>query len=375
MGAHIASARHSLDEEEARGTSRGKEGFFGPNPMAPVPGLVLRRNQIWRYKINASHFLTCVASQVIFAKNTMMPGARVELDVNWRRIAGHLAKLFLDYEPGIHYPQLQMQAGTTGINAMRVYNVTKQGKDQDPEGIFIRKYVLELRNVPNEYIHEPHTMPASAQKKCQVFIDGGNSKGISAGLGSIFEPINHSARNSDVNDKKERSSYPYPIIDEKASAKAAKDKLSAVRKQETTKLEAQQVFLKHGSRRSRDAGRDGAKPKAFSKTVKRVKVEGGQSTLLNSWKYLSQDQSECCDPKDNLSVVHHTNGVQNALCEGNSENTRECAMLSPVAKPLRQREVPDTGTVETQQWSCRMCTFLNQKPMALACSMCGSERR
>ena len=90
--------------------------------------------------------------------------ATYNLWLDWKRIAGHLARMFLDYEPGIHYPQLQMQAGTTGINAMRVYNVTKQGRDQDPNGVFIRKYVPELRNVPNEYIHEPSNMPVSVQK-------------------------------------------------------------------------------------------------------------------------------------------------------------------------------------------------------------------
>ena len=81
--------------------------------------------------------------------------AAYNLFLDWRGIAPHLARLFLDYEPGIHYPQLQMQSGVTGINAMRVYNVTKQAHDQDPKGIFIRKYVRELKHVPTKYIHEP----------------------------------------------------------------------------------------------------------------------------------------------------------------------------------------------------------------------------
>eukprot|EP00854_Cymbomonas_tetramitiformis_P031827 gene31827-40160_t len=59
--------------------------------------------------------------------------ASYNLWLDWRRYGGHLARCFLDYEPGVHYPQLQMQSGTSGINAMRVYSVSKQGQDQDPQ--------------------------------------------------------------------------------------------------------------------------------------------------------------------------------------------------------------------------------------------------
>jgi len=79
-------------------------------------------------------------------------------DCDWRKGMYHLARLFLDYEPGIHYPQFQMQAGTTDINTVRIYNPIKQSKDHDPKGTFIKKWVKELKDIPIEFIHEPMSM-------------------------------------------------------------------------------------------------------------------------------------------------------------------------------------------------------------------------
>ena len=74
---------------------------------------------------------------------------------DWREGSYHLARLFLDYEPGIHFPQMQMQAGTTGVNLIRLYNPVKNSLQHDTDGIFIKKWIPELKNLPNPFVHQP----------------------------------------------------------------------------------------------------------------------------------------------------------------------------------------------------------------------------
>lgn len=140
------------------------------------------------------------------------------LNQDWRWGVYHLARLFLDYEPGIHYPQFQMQAGTTGVNLVRIYNPIKQSMEHDPHGVFIKKWVPELRNVPEAYIHEPHKMPLFEQ----------NLIGFTPG-----------------------KDYPLPIVDPNLAPKTARDKIWGLRKDPEVIAENERILSTHVQRRER----------------------------------------------------------------------------------------------------------------------------
>jgi deoxyribodipyrimidine photo-lyase len=120
--------------------------------------------------------------------------------------------LFTDYEPGIHWSQVQMQSGVTGMNSIRIYNPMKQALEHDPNGAFVRRWCPELRDVPDVFLHEPWKWD-----------DGKNP------VGKI---------------------YPTRIVDFEASARAARDCIWAVRKDRTNRAETAKVIEKHASRKT-----------------------------------------------------------------------------------------------------------------------------
>jgi deoxyribodipyrimidine photo-lyase len=96
--------------------------------------------------------------------------AAYPLWLHWRPVGEWLARQFIDYEPGIHWSQLQMQSGTTGINTTRVYNPIKQAQDHDPHGHFVRRWLPAMQRVPDTWLFQPWLMPPELQARCGVVV-------------------------------------------------------------------------------------------------------------------------------------------------------------------------------------------------------------
>ncbi|WP_299725047.1 cryptochrome/deoxyribodipyrimidine photo-lyase family protein [uncultured Tateyamaria sp.] len=144
-------------------------------------------------------------------RSMLMAVASYHLWLDWRVTGLHLARQFTDFEPGIHWPQVQMQSGTTGMNTVRIYNPVKQGRDQDPTGAFTRRWCPELAEVPDAHLQNPWTWD---------------------GAGTLLG-----------------RAYPEPIADVAEAARVARERVWAVRRGNAFRAEAVRVIDKHASRK------------------------------------------------------------------------------------------------------------------------------
>jgi deoxyribodipyrimidine photo-lyase len=136
---------------------------------------------------------------------------------DWRRPAQALARLFTDFEPGIHYPQAQMQSGVTGTNTARIYNPVKQGHDQDPQAVFIARWVPELAALPAPFRHEPWRAPAALLA----------AHGVRLG-----------------------QDYPERLVDHETAAREAREAVYGLRRGPAHAAAAAAIQARHGSRRA-----------------------------------------------------------------------------------------------------------------------------
>ncbi len=212
---HFIQKLESEPEIETRNVNRGfdgmREGAFDPAAFTAW----CRGETGWPF-VDACMRSLAATGWINFRMRAMLVSvASYQLWLHWREPALHLARLFTDYEPGIHFPQVQMQAGVTGINIPRIYNPIKQSRDQDPDGHFIRRWLPELEGVPTDWLHEPWKMSAAMQRAAGLVIE---------------------------------RDYPAPIRDHELAARIARTTLTAWRKEPKVREEGARVFDQHGSR-------------------------------------------------------------------------------------------------------------------------------
>ena len=130
----------------------------------------------------------------------------------WQACSAFLAKQFLDFEPGIHFPQIQMQAGETGINTLRIYNPVKNGLEHDPFGNFTKQWIPELRVLPEKLVHTPWNL-TPLETEIYNFKIGYN--------------------------------YPTPIVDTEKSRKFASETLWQIQNKSTVQEESKRILKQH----------------------------------------------------------------------------------------------------------------------------------
>lgn len=217
---HFIQKLESEPEMEWRNLHRGYDGLR-ENEWSPVHFSALTEGRTGWPMVDACVAMLRATGWLNFRMRAMLVSvAAYPLWLHWREVGQWLARQFLDYEPGIHWPQMQMQSGTTGINTTRVYNPVKQAQDHDPKGRFVRHWLPALRQVPDCWLFEPWRMPPDLQTRLGV-------------------------------------DWPQPPVDIDLATRIAKTRVHTLRAQPTVRQGQAPIVDRHGSRlRMPGASRD-----------------------------------------------------------------------------------------------------------------------
>ena len=243
---HFIQKLESEPELEWRNLHRGYDGLREAD-WNPVHFQALTEGRTGWPMVDACVAMLRQTGWLNFRMRAMLVSvAAYPLWLHWREVGHWLAREFLDYEPGIHWAQVQMQSGTTGINTTRVYNPVKQALDHDPKGHFVRHWLPPLRQVPDSWLFEPWRMPAEMQARCGV---------------RVGEDI------------------PVPLVELEVALRQAKDKVHALRRQPQVQAGQRAVVNKHGSRRGMPGGGRDAQGRERPAPRNRQRAAPGQLTL------------------------------------------------------------------------------------------------
>ena len=89
---------------------------------------------------------------------------------DWRVGEAWYWDTLLEADPASNAASWQWVAGS-GADAspyFRIFNPFSQGEKFDKNGDYVRKYVPELKNLPNKYLNQPWTAPAEVLAKAGV---------------------------------------------------------------------------------------------------------------------------------------------------------------------------------------------------------------
>ena len=174
--------------------------------------------------------------------------AAYPLWLHWQPVGHWLARQFLDYEPGIHWSQMQMQSGTTGINVPRIYNPIKQARDHDPHGKFVRQWLPAMRRVPDTWLFEPWRMPENIQAACGVVVGQDIAK---------------------------------PLCELESATRAAKLKVFELRADPQVRAAKKAIVKKHGSRKQLESAAPARKTGQTTRKNKRTSTTPASSKQLS----------------------------------------------------------------------------------------------